>query len=115
MSAPVLDAQNAADDARDAMPVLGFGLKLFAAGFGDGVEAGLAIVFGSAPLGGDPSLVEEADEGGVDRALVDLERFFADLLDAAGDAVTVERAHGGERLEDHEIESALENFGSGIG
>ena len=115
MSAPFVDAKNAADHGGDAPPVLGFGVKLFAAGFGDGVEAGFAIVFGSAPLGGDPSLVEEANERGVDRALIDLERFFADLLDAAGDAVAVERAHGGESFEDHEVERALENFGFGIG
>jgi hypothetical protein len=115
VSAPFGDAEDAADYAGDAVPVSRFGLELLAAGFGDGVEAGFAIVVGSAPLGGDPAFVEETDEGGVDGALIYLERFLADLLDAPGDAVTVERAHGGERFEDHEIEGALENFGPGIG
>ena len=33
----------------------------------------------------------------------------SDLLDAAGDAVAVQRAHLLQRLEDHEIERALED------
>src|SRR5579863_3940522 len=114
-SAPFVDAKNAADYIGDAAPILRFSMELFAAGFGDGVEAGFAIVFGRAPLGGDPSFVEKADERGVDRALIDLQGFFADLLDAACDAVAVKRAHGSERFEDHEVEGALEDFGFGVG
>ena len=34
----------------------------------------------------------------------------ADLLDAASDAVAVKRAHGGEGLEDHEVQGALEEI-----
>lgn len=115
MSAPFGDAEDAAHHVGDAAPVFRFSLKLFTAGPGDGVEASSAIVFGGAPLGGDPSFVKESNQRGVDRALIDLERFLADLLDAAGDAVTVERAHGGEGFENHEVESALENFGSRTG
>ena len=58
-----------------------FGLKLFAAGLGDGVEARFAIVVGGAPLGSDPIFVEKADERRVDRSLIDLESLFADLFD----------------------------------
>lgn len=95
VSAPFRDSEDAADYASDAVPVLCFGLELLAAGFGDGVEAGFAIVVGSAPFGGDPTFMCQADERGVDRALIDLESFFADLLDAACNAVAVEGAHGG--------------------
>jgi hypothetical protein len=52
----------------------------------------------------------EADERGVDGALVEEDFVAADLLDAAGDAVAVETAHGVEGLEDHEVEGALEEF-----
>ena len=77
---------------------------------GDGVVLRLAVVVGGAPLGGDPTALLEADERGVDGALVEEDFVAADLFDAAGDAVAVERAHGGEGLQDHEVEGALEEI-----
>jgi len=112
--APFVDAKHSADDVGNTAPVLCFSMELLPARLGDGIEAGFAIVVGSAPLGADPPFVEEPDKRGVDRSLIDLQRFLADLLNAARDAVAVERAHGGERFQNHEVESALENFGLGI-
>jgi hypothetical protein len=40
-----------------------------------------------------------------------LQDVFADLLDAASDAETMEGAEGVESLEDHEVEGALQDFG----
>jgi len=58
VSAPFVDVEHAADYAGDAAPVLRLGLELFAARLCDRVKAGLAIVFGSAPLGGNPTFVK---------------------------------------------------------
>jgi hypothetical protein len=41
--------------------------------------------------------------------LIDDERLLADLLDPAGDAVAVERSHLLQRLEDHQVERALQD------
>lgn len=93
------------------MPVLRFGLKGFAAGFGEVVEAGAAIVVGGAPFGFYGAFLFEFEEDGIERALIDGEEVTADLLDAAGQAVAVERAEDVEGLEDHEGEGALEDVG----
>ncbi len=107
--------EEAGDDGGGLLPVLGFGLEGFAAGFGEVVEAGAAIVFGGAPFGFDGAFLFEFEEDGVERALVDGEEIAADLLDAAGEAVAVERAENVESLEDHEGESALEDVGFLVG
>src|SRR6201999_2314269 len=66
VSAPFVDAKNGADYLGDAAPILGFGVQLFAAGFGDGIKARFPIVFGSAPRRSDPAFMKQADERGVD-------------------------------------------------
>src|ERR1041384_2574008 len=92
----------------DAIPVLGFELELPAACCGDRVELRLAVVVGRAPRRGDPLLLHEPHEAEIDRALIDPQRLLRDLLDAAGNAVAMQRAHGVERLQHHEIERALQ-------
>ena len=84
------------------------GSKLSAAGFGNGVELRLAVVAGGAPFGFDPAALFKTDEGGIDGALIQQDLIATDLLNAARDAVAVERAHGGEGLQDHEVEGALQ-------
>ena len=84
------------------------GCQLAAAGLGDGVELGFAIIAGSTPFGLDPAALFETNEGGINGALIEKDFVSADLLNAARDAVAVERAHGGEGLQDHEVESALQ-------
>ena len=105
------DFKEAGDDGGGLFPVLRFGLQSFAAGFREGVEAGAAIVFGGTPFGFDGAFLFEFEENGVERALIDGEEIAADLLDAAGEAVAVERAEDVESLEDHEGEGALEDIG----
>src|SRR5580765_3889283 len=51
----------------------------------------------------------ELQERGVQRALVDRELLAADLLDAPRDRVAMQGAHRVQRLEDHEIERAVED------
>ena len=76
------------------MPVGGVFRPLLPAGAGDGVVLGFAIVVGGAPFGGDPAALLEADERGVDGALVEEDFVAAGLFDAAGYAVAVQGAHG---------------------
>jgi hypothetical protein len=86
-------------------------LEGFAAGFGEVVEAGAAIVFGGAPFGFDGAFLFEFEKDGIERALIDGEEIAADLLDAAGKAVAVLGAQDVEGFEDHEGESALKDVG----
>jgi len=103
--------EEAGDDGGGLLPVLSFGLEGFAAGLGEVVEAGAAIVLGGAPLGFDGAFLFEFEEDWVESALIDGEEIAADLLDAAGEAVAVERAEDVESFEDHEGEGSLEDVG----
>src|SRR5579883_513191 len=67
------NAKHPADDTGNALPIARLGRELLAAGLGDGIEAGLAIVFRNAPFRGDTALLEKANQRGVDGALIDLE------------------------------------------
>ncbi len=101
--------QQTVENARHLAPAVGFFLESFEAGFGDGVVLGLAIVFGGAPVGVDPAILLEAQQGGVEGALVDAEQIAGDLLKASGNGVGVAGTEGGEGAQDHEIERSLEN------
>ena len=102
--------EHAIHHAGEALPVAGVGGKLASAGFGDGVELGLAVVAGGAPRGTDPAALFEANQGGVDGALIEQDLVAADLLNAPCDAVAVQRTHGGEGLQDHQVESSLQEI-----
>jgi hypothetical protein len=56
-----------------------------------------------------PSLETPHAEGGVERALVDLERVARELANALGQSPAVERS-GKEALENQQIERALEEL-----
>jgi hypothetical protein len=98
--------ENARHEGGHAVPVVGFGAELTAAGGGEAVELGLAFVVGLPPLRGDEALMLQAEERGVKRALLDGELIAGDLLDAQENAVAVERAEG-DRLQDEHVEGPL--------
>src|SRR5215469_10541142 len=104
-------SKETSDDFRGALPFPFFVRDLPAAGGGEAVEAGAAIVLGRTPVGGDEAFLLELEQRGIERAVVDGERVAGDLLDAAGDAVSVQRAHGLQRFEHHESERTLPDFG----
>jgi len=82
---------------------------LLAAFCGKAVILGAAIVLGDSVFGCDPGSLDEAVQGGVERALFYLEDVLGVVLDGFGDGVTV----GGteeESAEDEEVEGALEEF-----
>ena len=90
------------------------GGQLLPAGPRDRVELRLAVVVRRAPARRDPAALLQAEQRGVDRALIELQDVLADLLDAPGDAVAVQRPHRVERLQHHQIERALQDVGPGL-
>ena len=102
--------EHATHHVRESLPVGGVSASCLRPALSDGVELGLAIVAGGAPLGRNPSALLQADERGVDGALVQQDFVAADLLNAARDAVAVQRAHGGEGLQDHQVQRALQKI-----
>jgi hypothetical protein len=96
--------QEAVDGRAHSFPVLSFDFELFPSAGGDRVELRAAVIFGSAPFGGDPAFLFHAEERGVECALVEVQEIFADLLDAARDAVAVEGPDGFQRPQDQEDE-----------
>jgi len=98
---------NQVDGRRKASPALLFLIELAAAIGGEAIELGLAACVAFGPGGGDPALLLEAMESGIEGALLDLEDFVGELLYALGDGPAV---LGLERdgLEDQQVESALD-------
>src|SRR6476469_3217358 len=90
-------------------PALGFGAEGFAAKGRQVVVLGAAIVVGDAPFAVDPLLLLETLEGGIERALVDLEHAPRRLLDALGDAPAVHRRER-ERAQNEEVDRAAERL-----
>ena len=80
------------------------------AGLRDGVVLRLAIALGPLPRALDPPLLLEADQGGVQRALIQRERIVRHLLEAGGEPVGMLRPHGRQGAQDDEIERALQQL-----
>ncbi len=98
-----------ADRDRDALPLLGFGLELTAAGLRQLIELRAAAVLGFTPRGAEPAGFFEAMEGGEERSRFHLERPLGDLLDPPRHAEPVQLA-GRERLQDQQIERPLQQI-----
>src|SRR5688572_15092893 len=90
------------------LPILGLRAQLPASSIGDGVEARLSIVVGGSPAGRNPPALQQTHQRRVDSPLVQLQGVLADLLDTARNAVPVQRPHGAEGLQHHQVEGALQ-------
>ena len=95
------------EDSAGLFPPLRFPADLPAAGTCEFVVSGSAIVLRIAPLGNDVAVLLKPEQGRIDGSVKNDELTFADLLDAAGDAVSMKRSHGLKRSEDHESKGAL--------
>ena len=84
-------------------------MKLLAARASNAIEARLPVILGRTPIGGDGAFVFELEQKGIEGALIDGKQIAADLLDAACDAISVQRAERIERLQHHQRERALLN------
>src|SRR5687767_16004544 len=105
--------KEAFDNLRRLLPLSNLGGNLLPSRTRQPVELRLAIVFGHTPLGGDGAFLLELQEGGVERAVVEGEPVAAGLLNPAGDAVTMERPQGFERLQHHQRQRALPHIRTG--
>src|SRR5271155_3591112 len=103
-------SEQAGHERGHALPAFGLGQKLFSTAARERVELGFSIVVGDAPLRGDPAALLEAQQRRVKRALVEFEQVGGNLLNAHGNAVTVQGAEGLEGLEDDQIEGPLKDF-----
>src|SRR6202162_3048328 len=116
MAAPLLACsargQNARDRLREPLPAFLLLGELLSAAAGQLVEAGAPVVLRGAPLRADPPLRFQAVERRVQRPLVDLEDILGELLDPLGDPPSVHRRCP-QRLQDENVESPLEEVGSG--
>src|SRR5258708_15387249 len=65
-----------------ALPTCGLCEQLLAPGARERVILRLAVVFRGAPFCGDPAALLEAQQGGIERTLVQLEQILGNLLDA---------------------------------
>src|SRR5204863_5160239 len=93
----------------DARPLVGFFLQLPPALRGEAVVLGVAACFGLAEGRLQPARLLHAVQGGKERPGFDVERAARHLFDAPGDAEAMALAEG-ERLEDEEVESALQQL-----
>ena len=75
--------------------------------WGERVELGAAAGFGGLPFGRDPARLFELVQGGVQRAVADLQDVAGDLLEALGYGPGVQRLEG-ENLEKKEVQGALD-------
>lgn len=76
------EAHDLGDGGGGGLPAGAFHFNLLAAGFGEGVIAGLAVGGGCFQFGFDPAVGFEAAEGGVERSVVNGEGFLRALFDA---------------------------------
>src|SRR5438309_4233888 len=93
-----------------ALPTPGFCEQLLASSARQRVKLRLAVILRSAPFRNNPAALLEPQQGRIERALVELEQVFRNLLDTLGNAVAVQRAHSMQGLQDNEVERALQNF-----
>src|SRR5262245_3912770 len=97
-------------DRREPLPRLRALFKMFQTSWRERVIPRLPVVVGRTPRRLDQAPLLETNQGCIDRALVQKNLIPADLLDPPGDAVAVLRPHCGERLENHQVERALQEI-----
>ncbi len=100
--------QDSSNDVGHAVPVFGFRKQPALPCSGEPVIFGFAVVFRLAPFTGDPALMFQTIERGVQRALLDFQAIFGNLLDAQQNAVAVQGPKG-NGLQDQHVQRALQN------
>jgi hypothetical protein len=98
------------DRLRQTFPVCAFDFELRLDGPRQAVEFRLASGFRRFPFGSQQTPLLETVQRGLERALLDSERFFRDLLDALRDRVTVQRPERSD-LKNQQIKGSLEQVG----
>src|SRR5262245_37126214 len=105
-----LQSQYAPDHPRDPFPGLSLTGQLSASSFGDRIELRTPVALRRTPFRPDPALARQAQQRREYCARVQPEQGVADLFDASCDSIPVLRAQRIEGFEDHQVESALQDF-----
>src|SRR5437870_11838133 len=100
-------SQEPRQNRRRLLPIARFAFQLLPAGARELVELCFAVVLGNTPLGTDVAFLFEFEQRRIDCAVVHGEPLAAGLLDAARDAIAVERPHRLQGLEHHQGQRAL--------
>src|SRR5436190_15766334 len=80
----------------------------------DRVEPGFAIGLRSAPISADEASLLQPHQRRIQRAHVELQGAAGHLLEACGDRVAVQRPERIQRLEDQQVERALQDLSLGL-
>src|SRR5438045_594210 len=97
------------------MPFLGLPRQRARAGFGDGVILGVATPIGLPPSATNPAALLEADEGGIQRPLVERQGMLSDLLKSRRESVRVLWAHRLERAQHDQVKRPLQQGDAVVG
>ena len=100
-----LRGEGGGDGCGESIPTVGFLGQAPAAGGGEFIKLGAAIVLRGAPIRFEQSLADQAEQAGIERALFNEQGIAGDLPDAQKDAVPVQWAER-DGPEDEQIESA---------
>ena len=102
------------DDARHMVPRMFLSRELTPARRRDRVEPGFAIGLRSAPISADEASLLQPHQRRIQRAHVELQGAAGHLLEACGDRVAVQRPERIQRLEDQQVERALQDLSFGL-
>jgi hypothetical protein len=98
--------QNHADNLSQASPAISLGLELRSTLCGQPIKLCLASRLARAPFGDEKLLVFEPMKGRVERALLDLQSFFRDLLNALRNRIAVDWPERND-AEDQQVQRTL--------
>jgi hypothetical protein len=79
-------------------------------GLGDGIELCFPVAFRSAPRAFNPAILLQADEGRIQRSLVEIQVVPRHLLQPRGDLVCVLRSHGRQGPQNDEVQRSLQKL-----
>src|SRR5262245_11121559 len=97
------------DGAREPLPVGAFAFEVLATRAGQVVELRAPPEVARLPLRGDPALLLELVQRGVERSVADLQRVIGDLPEALADRPAVHRLER-QNLQDQEVERSLDEI-----
>src|SRR5580658_2631959 len=101
-----LEFDHPRDCSREPTPILRFRLKVSSAEARERIEFRATIVRRRLPLGGDPALLLQLVQGGIKRAVADLQNIAGNLLEPKADSEAVERLQR-EDLQKQQVQGAL--------
>src|SRR5688500_12559004 len=104
-------AKDTTNGSGERVPLACFDVELLTALRGQSVKLGAPVVLRRAFLKGDPSTLDQAVQGGVQRSLLHLQHIVRRVLDGLGNGMAVRRPET-QRSEDQQVQRALQQLNS---